>query len=86
MIRRHRDSRRSSRDFLLLIGVAILIAIPIAHFGMQNWIRQFAFQAGVSVVMYVLIATIAVAIALVTIGTQALNGATKNPVEALRNE
>jgi putative ABC transport system permease protein len=75
-----------SREFLLLVAAAAALALPAAHFGMQVWIRNFAFQAPVAVSVYVLTALAAVVVAFLTIGAQALRASRTDPAETLRYE
>jgi putative ABC transport system permease protein len=75
-----------SRDFLLLVGIAALIAAPVAWFGMNRWLEDFAYRIHISWWVFFIAAIIAVMIALATISFQAINAAIANPVESLRSE
>jgi len=75
-----------SNEFAKLIGIAILIGLPIAFICSKNWLSGFAYKIELSI-WYFLIAGIgSLFIALVTISTQTINAASKNPIEALREE
>lgn len=75
-----------SKDFLLLIGIAILIATPIAWYVMNNWLQDFAYRITISWWMFLLSGCIAIFLALITIGFQTIKAALANPVESLRSE
>jgi putative ABC transport system permease protein len=75
-----------SKDFLLLVLVAALIAFPIAWFAMHNWLKDFAYRVSISWWIFIVAALAALAIALITISFQAIKAAMANPVKALRSE
>jgi putative ABC transport system permease protein len=75
-----------SKDFLLLIGAAIIIATPIAWYIMKNWLQDFAYRINISWWMFLLSGCIAILIALITVSFQAIKAAVANPVESLRSE
>ncbi len=75
-----------SREFLLLVGLAFLIAIPISWWAMQQWLKEFAYRTAVSWWIFPLAGAAALAIAVVTISFQAARAATANPIESLRSE
>ena len=75
-----------SKDFGKLVGIASFIALPIAWFGMNRWLQDFAYHIKISWWMFLLSGSIAFAIAMTTVGYQALKAAVANPVKSLRNE
>jgi putative ABC transport system permease protein len=75
-----------SKDFLWLVAIAFLIAAPLAWWGMQKWLEQFAYRIYVEWWVFVLAACLAFAIAFLTISTQAMRAALSNPVKNLRTE
>ncbi len=75
-----------SKDFLFLIGAAIIIATPIAWYIMKNWLQDFAYRINISWWMFFMAGIFAVVIALATISFQAIRAALANPVESLRSE
>ena len=75
-----------SKDFLLLVGIAFVIAFPIAWIAMNNWLKDFAYRINIPWLVFVLAGIIAAAIAFVTIGLQAFKAASANPVKNLRTE
>lgn len=75
-----------SADLLKLVGIAIVLAIPIAWWTMHNWLHQFAYRITISWWVFAASAGIAITIALFTISFQALKAALMNPVKSLRSE
>lgn len=75
-----------SKKFILLIVIAILIASPLAWFSMNKWLQDFAYRVDISVLVFFLAAGGALAIALSTVGFQAVRSALDNPSNSLRDE
>lgn len=75
-----------SKDFMRLVLLAIVIAIPIAWFFMQNWLESYAYRISINSWAFVIAGAIAIIIALLTISFQAINAARANPVKSLRSE
>ncbi|GAB5521291.1 MAG: ABC transporter permease [Rhodothermales bacterium] len=74
------------RDFLVLVGVATLIATPIAYVAMDHWLQTFAYQVDLGLGIFVLAGLVATVIAAATVSYQAIKTARRNPVTALRYE
>ena len=75
-----------SKDFVILVFIAIVIASPIAWWTMNQWLQDFAYRVEIQWWMFVLAGTIAVLIALFTVSFQAVKAALANPVDSLRDE
>ena len=75
-----------SRDFLILVGVAFVIAVPVTWLAMDSWLQSFAYRIGISWWIFGLAGVLAAAIAFVTVGGQAMKAAMQNPVRSLRTE
>ena len=75
-----------TKDFLKLIGLAILIASPIAWWLMNNWLHGFVYRIEIAWWVFVFAGVISIVIALITISFQAIKAATANPVKSLRTE
>ncbi|MEO8413003.1 MAG: ABC transporter permease [Ginsengibacter sp.] len=75
-----------SKDFLKLVIIAIIIAIPVAWWAMNTWLDGFAFRVDVSWWIFAMAGIIALLIALLTISFQAIKAAMANPVKSLRAE
>ncbi len=78
--------RLLSKDFLMLVGLAFLIATPLAWFIMNNWLMDFAYRIQIRWWMFGLAGAVALCIALLTVGFQAIKAALANPVQSLRTE
>jgi predicted permease len=75
-----------SREFLLLIGVAFLIAAPTAYYFTQQWLNNFAYSVPFSAGYLVLALGASILIALLTAGYKSIRAASAKPVDSLRNE
>lgn len=75
-----------SKDFLKLVGIAALIAFPVAGYFMYNWLQDFAYRTSLQWWIFLLAGIIAGIIALGTISFQAIKAAWRNPVSSLRSE
>ncbi|SEI81699.1 putative ABC transport system permease protein [Dyadobacter koreensis] len=74
-----------SVDFIKLVLLAILIAVPVAWYAMDQWLRDFAYRIAIPLWSFALAGVIAVFIALGTVSFQAIKAALKNPVKSLRS-
>ena len=75
-----------SSRFLVLAGVAFLIALPIAYYFMDQWLSNFVYRTSISVLLIVMPVVISVIITFMIISYQTLKAATMNPVECLKDE
>jgi len=75
-----------SFDFVKLVALAILIASPIALWGMNKWLQGFAYHEPVQWWIFVTAGLAAILIALITVSFQAIKAAIANPVRSLRSE
>ena len=75
-----------SKDFLLLVVIAAVIAFPVAWYAMDHWLQDFAYRINIDWWVFVLAGIIALVIAFVTISFQAIKAASANPVKSLRTE
>ncbi|WP_237701635.1 ABC transporter permease [Algoriphagus machipongonensis] len=75
-----------SKDFIALILVAILIAVPLAWYFANNWLQTYAFQTDLSWWIFAGSGILLILISLLTVGYQAFKAASANPVNSLRSE
>jgi putative ABC transport system permease protein len=75
-----------SRDFLVLVLIAFLVASPLAWWAMNEWLKNFAYHIALQWWVFVLAGLLALLIALITVSFQAIRVATANPVKSLRTE
>ncbi len=74
------------KDYVLLIGLANIIAWPIAYYLMQRWLQNFAYRTSMSITIFIFSGLLGLAIALLTVSYQAIRAARANPVDSLRYE
>lgn len=75
-----------TRDFLMLVLVGAVVAIPLAWFGVGRWLENFAFRTAIEPLVFVLAALVVLLIAAVTVSFRAIRAAQTDPVRALRHE
>ncbi len=75
-----------TRDFLKLVVLAFLIAIPLAWLGIHQWLQNFAFKTTISWWIFVVSGMIMIGIALLILGIKTVKAASVNPVKSLRTE
>ena len=75
-----------SKDFIKLILISIIIAIPLCWWAMNKWLQGFAYRITIGPVVFIEAGMIALGVALATIVWQSLKAATGNPVQSMRNE
>jgi putative ABC transport system permease protein len=75
-----------SADFLKLVCLAILIASPIAWYGMYKWLQEFAYRTTIQWWIFALAGAGAILIAVITVSFQSVKAAVANPIKSLRSE
>ena len=75
-----------SKEFILLIFIAFLIATPLAWYVMNQWLQNYAYRINISWWLFAAGGLAAIIIALATISFQAIKAAMANPVKSLRTE
>ncbi|MEO6167279.1 MAG: ABC transporter permease, partial [Chitinophagales bacterium] len=75
-----------SKDFLLLVLIAAVIALPVAWWMMNQWLNEFAYRIEISWWVFAVATIIALIVAFATISFQAIKAAIANPVKNLRTE
>lgn len=75
-----------SRSFLRWVGLASIMAAPIAFYVMSLWLENFAYRIAINIWPFLISFLLSVIIALITISYQSIRAATANPVEALKYE
>ena len=74
------------REFIMLILIGILIAVPVAWYVMKLWLQDFAYRVPVHWWVFVVAGMTTMVIALLTVSYQAIKAALANPVKSLRSE
>lgn len=75
-----------SKDFLLLVIIAAVIAVPLAWYAMGLWLEDFQYRTPLSWWIFALTVLLACAVALLTVGIRTWSAARANPVKSLRSE
>ncbi|CAM4281231.1 ABC transporter permease [Gillisia limnaea] len=78
--------RLLTKDFLKLVGIAFLIASPIAWYGMNKWLQDFPYRISIEWWVFLIAGVVALIITLLTVSFQAIKAAITNPVKSLRTE
>ncbi|RYU96113.1 ABC transporter permease [Emticicia agri] len=75
-----------SGDFLKLVGIAFIVAIPLSYYLMEKWLQDFAYHISIEWWFYAIIGVLIIAVALATVGFQSIKAALTNPVKSLKAE
>jgi putative ABC transport system permease protein len=75
-----------SKDFIKLILLAIVIAIPVCWWAMNKWLQGFSYRITIGPIVFIEAGIIALGVALATIAWQSVKAAIGNPVQSLRSE
>lgn len=75
-----------SKDFIKLVIIAIVVAIPVSWYLINKWLQDYAYKTDLSWWVFALAAVLAIAIALLTTSFQAIKAANTNPAQTLRYE
>ncbi len=75
-----------SRDFVVLVIIALLVAIPAAYYYMHSWLQNYSYHTEMSWWIFIAAAAGAILITLLTISYQSIKAALTNPVKSLRTE
>ena len=74
-----------SKEFLILVMISLVIALPIAWWAMNQWLSGYAYRTNIPWWLLVAVAALTIGIALVTVSAQAIKAATANPVKSISN-
>lgn len=75
-----------SKEFMLLIAVAFVIAIPLSYYFLNQWLNGFAFRVGINLWPFIIAGVVTFIISMVTIAYHAMKASLINPVETLKYE
>jgi putative ABC transport system permease protein len=75
-----------SKDFVLLVIISLLIAVPLSYYGMHRWLSNYPYRTRISWWVFAVSGTGAILITLLTVSYQAIRAAMANPVVSLRTE
>jgi putative ABC transport system permease protein len=77
---------RLTKDFLKLVGIAIIIALPVGWFVMNKWLEDFSFRIDIPLWIYALSTFSAILISILTVSYQSIKAALVNPIKSLKTE
>jgi ABC-type antimicrobial peptide transport system permease subunit len=75
-----------SKDFVTLVIISFIIAVPLAYWGMYKWLQDYEYRVIIQWWVFAVACFLSVAIALLTVSFQAIKAAIANPVKSLRTE
>lgn len=75
-----------SLDFIKLVIVSIILATPVAWYGMNRWLQSYTYRIDITWSIFLVAGLLAIIIALITVSFQAIKAAIANPVKSLRTE
>jgi putative ABC transport system permease protein len=75
-----------TKDFLKLVGIAVLIAFPLAWYLMNQWLNSFAYRISIGPAVFLIASAAVIVITILTVSFQAIKAALANPVKSLRSE
>ncbi|PHN05259.1 ABC transporter permease [Flavilitoribacter nigricans] len=78
--------RLLSRDFLVLVVIALVLASPVAYYLVRNWLQEYAYRIDIRWWIFVLAGLASIAVAFLTVSIHCLRAARANPVESLSND
>jgi ABC-type antimicrobial peptide transport system permease subunit len=73
-----------SKDFLVLVAVAMLVSVPVSWWAMNKWLDGFAYRVSVGTGIFALTFLLIIIVTVITVGIQSVKAALANPVESLR--
>jgi putative ABC transport system permease protein len=75
-----------TKDFITLVLISIIIAVPLAWLGIHKWLQDFAYRIHIGWAAFIIAGVAAISIALITVSFQAIKAAIANPAKSLRTE
>jgi len=78
--------RHMNKEFVVLLGLALLVAFPLAFYAIGRWLETFAYHTDIPPVLYVTALALTLSVTVLTVTVQAYQAAVADPVKALRYE
>jgi putative ABC transport system permease protein len=75
-----------SKDFLILVSIGILIAIPVSYYFMSNWLKNYVYRTNIGIPLLLIAAFLTILITFITISYKSYLAAIMNPAQALKTE
>ena len=78
--------RLISKDFLILVTIGIIIAVPIAYYFMNHWLQNYVYRMKIGLPVFLIAALLTIVITFITIGYKAYQASLMNPAKSLKTE
>jgi len=78
--------RLISKDFLILVAIAIIIAFPVSYYFMSNWLENYVYRSTIGVPLFLIAGLLTLVITFATISFKAYQAAVMNPAESIKTE
>lgn len=78
--------RLIAKDFILLVSIGIIIAVPVSYYFMNNWLKNYVYHTNIGVPVIILAAFLTILITFITISYKAYQAAVMNPANSLKTE
>jgi putative ABC transport system permease protein len=78
--------RLISRDFIVLVIISIIIAIPVAYYFMSNWLENYVYRTQIGIPLLIIAGLLTIFLTFVTISFKAYQAAVMNPASSLKTE
>ena len=75
-----------SKEFVILITIAFVLAVPLGYYAINKWLQDFAYRISISWWMFALAGILVISVVLLTMSSQTIKAAKTNPVKSLRSE
>ncbi|TLV02281.1 ABC transporter permease [Dyadobacter luticola] len=75
-----------SKDFVILVSVAFLIAVPVSYYFLSGWLEKYTYRTNISWWIFIITGLCTMLITLLTVSFQAIKAALMNPIKSLRSE
>ncbi|WP_295796323.1 ABC transporter permease [Mucilaginibacter sp.] len=75
-----------SKDFVILVTIALVIATPVGYYFMHSWLQKYSYRSDISAWIFIVTAAGAMVITLLTVSYQSIKAALMNPVKSLKSE
>jgi putative ABC transport system permease protein len=78
--------RLISKEFLILVAISILVALPAAYFIMSNWLQNYVYKTNISAMVLIFAALLTFVLTIITISYKAYQASILNPAESIKTE
>jgi glycopeptide antibiotics resistance protein len=75
-----------SKDFVKLVLISCIIAVPVAYYFMDEWLKDYKYKINIGAGVFIMVIALSIIITLVTVSFQAIRAATANQTRSLRSE